>query len=133
MAIISEEEKMLKVTEGAVKGLDMDFELSEKDCALLASAVKQEWFDLLQKLMEREVKLLNIKLLNTDTANPQEILANHAVAKGAGMFYAGLMQRLVSILQVQQYNAQGIGTADNPEQPPYPVEFIGQDLSDEAN
>ncbi len=124
---------MLKVTEGAVKGLDMDFELSEKDCALLASAVKQEWFDLLQKLMEREVKLLNIKLLNTDTANPQEILANHAVAKGAGMFYIGFIQRLQHLLQVEAYNAQAIGTPENPEQPPYPIEFAGQAFADEVS
>lgn len=124
---------MLKVTDESVKGLDMTFELSEKDCALLASAVKQEWFDLLQKLMENEVKRLNITLLNTPTSNPQEILANHAVAKGAGMFYAGLIQRLVEILQVQQYNALGIGSPENPEQPPYPIEFAGQDLQDQAS
>ena len=124
---------MLKITEETVKGLSMNFELSEKDCALLASAVKQEWFDLLQKLMEQEVKLLNIKLLNTDTGNPQEILANHAVAKGAGMFYAGLMQRLLGILQVQQYNAQAIGTPGNPEKPPYPIEFEGQAFADEVS
>jgi hypothetical protein len=116
---------MLKVTDD-IKGLDMTFQLSEKDAALLASAVKQEWFDLLQRLMENEIKLLNIKLLNTSPSNPQEILGNHAIAKGAGMFYSGFMQRLTAILQEQQYAALGIGTEENPEQPPYPAEFTGQ-------
>ena len=113
---------MLKVTDD-VKGLDMSFDLDERQTALLASVVKQEWFDIIQKMMEQEVKLLNIRLINTETANPSEILANHAIAKGAGMFYIGFIQRLQHILQVANYNAQGIGTPENPEQPPYQPEF----------
>jgi hypothetical protein len=114
---------MLKVTDD-IQGLDMTFELSEKDCALLASAVKQEWFDLLQKLMETEVKRLNVKLLNTDGGNPSEILAAHAVAKGAGMFYVGFIKRLRELLEIEKYNSLAFGTLDNPEQPPYPDEFL---------
>ena len=113
---------MLKVTDD-VKGLDMSFDLDERQIAILASVVKQEWFDIVQKMMEQEVKLLNIRLINTETANPNEILANHAIAKGAGMFYIGFIQRIQHILQEFNYNAQGIGTPENPEQPPYPSEF----------
>jgi hypothetical protein len=113
---------MLKITED-LKGLDMSFDLDERQVAILASVVKQEWFDIIQKMMEQEVKLLNIALINTSTSNQQEILANHAIAKGAGMFYIGFIQRLQQILQVHNYNAQGIGTPENPEQPPYQVEF----------
>lgn len=113
---------MLKITDD-VKGLDMSFDLDERQIAILASVVKQEWFDIIQKMMEQEVKLLNIRLINTETANPNEILANHAIAKGAGMFYIGFIQRIQHVLQVYNYNAQGIGTPENPEQPPYQPEF----------
>jgi hypothetical protein len=113
---------MLKINDD-IKGLDMSFDLDERQVAVLASVIKQEWWDLIQKMMEQEVKLLNIRLINTNTANPQEILSNHAIAKGAGMFYIGFIQRLQQILQEYNYAAQGIGTVDNPEQPPYQAEF----------
>ncbi|SRR6266496_5884713 len=114
---------MLKITDD-VKGLEMGFTLDERQVATLAAVVKQEWFDIIQKMMEQEVKLLNVRLINTATSNPQEILGNHAIAKGAGMFYIGFIQRLQQILQEYNYNAQGIGTPENPEQPPYQSEFV---------
>lgn len=122
---------MLPITED-IKGLDMTFEPSEREVAMLASALKQEWFNLIQKFMEQEVKLLNIRLINTATSNPNEILANHAIAKGAGMFYVGFIQRMQQLLTEARYQSAGIGTADNPEQPPYPTEFSA-DPSDEVS
>jgi len=110
---------MLQITEDKVKGLEMSFKLTQTQQALLCSYVKTEAFHILQELMEQEVRLMNIKLLNTDSANPQEILANHAVAKGAGMFYAGLMQRLQEILQIEQTFNSNVGTPANPEVPMY--------------
>jgi len=119
---------MLKIDESSVKGLEFNFELDSRQQGVLAAAVKQEWFDILQKLMEQEVRLLNIKLLNTPSNATAGILANHAVARGAGMFYAGVMQRLAHILQVDAYNAQGIGTPENPEVPPYLDEVTPQQI-----
>lgn len=113
---------MLKINED-VKGLDMSFTLTPRETAIIASAVKQEWFDIIQKMMEQEVKLLNIKLINTMSGNTSEVLANHAIAKGAGMFYIGFIQRIEQILQQANYTAQGIGTMENPETPPYQAEF----------
>lgn len=107
---------MLPVKDENIKGLEMSFSLDARQQALLAASVKQEWFDILQKLMEQEIRLLNIKLLNLE--KPEEIMAAHAVAKGAGMFYAGVMQRLSDILQIEQIVSQGIGTIENPEIPP---------------
>lgn len=115
-----------------VKGLDLTFNLDERQVAIIASVVKQEWFDILQKLMENEVKLLNIKLINTSTSNPAEILSNHAVAKGAGMFYAGFIQRIQGLLEANKYLMEGIGTPENPEQPPYQPEF-SSNPDDEAS
>jgi hypothetical protein len=41
------------------------------------------------------------------------------------MFYIGFIQRLQQILTEYNYNAQqGIGTPENPEQPPYQSEFV---------
>lgn len=120
---------MLKVTDD-IQGLDMSFELSEKDIAVLATAVKQEWFDILQRLMENEVKRLNVKLINTGGSNPNEILANHAIAKGAAQFYAGFIKKLREVLEIDKYNNQTYGTAINPEQPPYPEEFVQQPEED---
>lgn len=113
---------MLPITED-IKGLDMTFTVSERELAMLASAVKQEWFNLIQRLMEQEVKMLNINLINTATANPSEVLANHAMAKGGGMFYVGFIQRIQQLLAEANYNAAGIGTLENPEKPPYAAEF----------
>lgn len=107
---------MLPVTDEGIKGLDLTFELDQRQMAILAANVRQEWFDILQKLMEQEIRLMNIKLMNT--SDPQEILRNHAIAKGAAMFYAGLIQRLTHLLQIEQIKAAGIGTIENPEVPP---------------
>ena len=109
---------MLELKEESIKGLDMSFTLDDREENLLANFVLTEAFHLLQKLMEQEVRLMNVKLINTSSANTQEILANHAIAKGAGMFYAGLMQRLRVVLSIQEIKSEGIGTAENPEKPP---------------
>lgn len=123
---------MLKITND-LQGLDMTFQLDERQVSLMASVVQQEWFDLLQKMMEQEVKMLNIRLINTETANPQQILSNHAIAKGAGMFYIGFIQRLEQLLKEHEYSIQGIGTAANPEQPPYQAEFVAAPTNDEVS
>lgn len=107
---------MLPVKEENFKGLEMSFTLNDRESALLGSYVKQEAFDILQRLMEQEIRLLNIKLINLEKRD--EIVAAHAVAKGAGMFYAGVMQRLSDILQIEQIKSLGIGTLENPEIPP---------------
>jgi hypothetical protein len=109
---------MLKITDDNIKGLEVNFELSERDRQLLSGHIRTEGFDILQRLMEQEIRLLNVKLLNTNTANPPEILANHAVAKGAAMFYAGIMQRIAEVMSQEQIAASGLGTPTNPEKPP---------------
>lgn len=109
---------MLKITDDNIKGLEVNFELSDRDRQLLSGHVRTEGFDILQRLMEQEIRLLNVKLLNTNTSNTQEILSNHAVAKGAAMFYAGIMQRIAEVLQLENIAATGLGTPMNPEKPP---------------
>ena len=107
---------MLELKEDNIKGLEMNFTLDERECHLLAAFAVTEAFHILQRLMEQEIRLMNVKLMNT--AKPEEILANHAVAKASGMFYVGVMQRLQEILSIETVKAAGIGTLENPEIPP---------------
>lgn len=104
---------MLELKHENIQGLEMSFDLDDRQQAILAAHVRTEAFDLLQKLMEQEIRLLNIKLMNS--ADPQEILRNHSVARGAAMFYAGLIQRLQNLLHIEQVRAAGIGSPENPE------------------
>ncbi len=113
---------MLKITDD-IKGLDMTFKMDDREIGVVASQISQEWFNIIQRLMEHEVKLLNVRLINTGTANPNEILANHAVAKGAGMFYSGFIQRLTQLVDDYLATTGNIGTITNPEKPPYQDEF----------
>lgn len=117
---------MLAITEEGVKGLDMSFTLTPKEESLLYSAVKQEWFNLIQKMMENEVHLLNVDLLNTSGANPDDVLAKHALAKGAGMFYAGFFKRLQMLLKLkdEELNHRRVGSIENPEVPQYQEDVV---------
>jgi len=89
----------------------------------LASWIKEEGFGLYQMLMEEEIRLLNVKLLNTEAHKTDEVIANHAIAKAAAQFYVGVMQRLEEELQIEVYSAQKLGTAGNPEHLPLSEEF----------
>lgn len=113
---------MLKPSE-ELKGLALSFTLDDRQRGIMAAAVKQEWFDILQKLMEEEIRLLNNSLINSGT--DAEILANHRIVKGAGMFYVGVIQRLSELVAVDAYLASGIGTPENPEKLPLMEEFGG--------
>jgi hypothetical protein len=106
---------MLEIKEENIKGLEMSFTLDEREAHLLAAFAVTEPFHILQRLMEQEIRLMNVKLMNS--SDPQEIITNHSVAKASGMFYIGVMQRLQEILSIETVKAAGIGTAENPEVP----------------
>lgn len=116
--IFKSEEKMLDAHKKEMESLNITFILSDRDRAVLSSAIKQEWFDLLQKIMEEEIRLLNVKLINTDGSDENAIVANHRIAKGAAMFYKGIIDRLNEELSQHAYNAQKMGTPENPELSP---------------
>ena len=111
---------MLKPSEGA-NVFKPSFKLDERSMAILASAVKQEFFDILQRLMEDEIRLMNIKLLNSD--DEKTVLEAHRMVKYASMFYSGVMQRIAELTAIDAYNNSGIGTPANPEVPNFPDEF----------
>jgi len=97
------------------------FTLDSRQLAVMAAAIRQEWFDILQLIMEEELRLMNINMMNQ--GDDAQILQAHRWSRGASMFYSGVMDRLREITQVDTYNNSGIGTPENPETLPLPQEF----------
>lgn len=119
---------MLKPTDGT-NVFKPQFALDERQLAILASAVKQEWFDILQKLMEEEIRLMNVHLLNS--SDEKDIISAHRLVRGASMFYSGVMDRIHEITAVDAYNNSGVGTPGNPEVPSYLEELATSNLGGE--
>lgn len=94
---------MLKVKDEC-KGLDIELQLDEQDVATLSAFVKQQGFDVMQKIMEDCVRKFNFKLLNTNPANKEEVLAAHYLAKSVAMFYTSLMDRINQVCAIEMYN-----------------------------
>jgi hypothetical protein len=97
------------------------FKLDDRSLGIMCAALKQEWFDILQRLMEEEIRLMNVKLLNSD--DDATVLESHRMVKYASMFYSGVMNRIAELTMVDAYNQSGVGKPDNPETPQYPDEF----------
>jgi len=94
---------MLKI-DTELKGLDVEFVLDDQDKATLSAYVKQQGFDIIQKIMEDCVRKFNFNLLNTNPANSEQVLANHYLAKVSAMFYTSLMNRIETECQINAYN-----------------------------
>jgi len=105
---------MLKPDENLM-GLNIDFKLSDRERAIMVSAVHQEWFNILQRLMEEEIRKLNVHHMNTPEDNERAILASFRLAKGAAMFYSGFISRLNEEVVQEQFNAAKTGTIEHPE------------------
>lgn len=111
---------MLKPTDGT-NVFRPTFKLDDRKLGIICAAVKQEWFDILQQLMEEELRLMNIKLLNS--ADDASVIDAHRMVKYASMFYSGVMDRIAELTAIDAYNNSGIGSPSNPETPLYPDEF----------
>ena len=95
---------MLEVKNDLLKGLEVELELDNTEKSVLASFVKQHGFDIVQKVMEDQVRKFNLKLINTDPAKSDDVCANHYLAKVAAMLYVGLMQRINIECNINAYN-----------------------------
>ena len=87
-----------------LKGIDIEIKLNDTQRSVLAAYVKQEGFDVVQKLMEDQVRKFNLKLINTDAADADSVLANHRLAKAVAQFYVGLMDRIEEECRIDHYN-----------------------------
>ena len=114
---------MIKPTQGQ-NVFKPTFKLDDRSLGIMAAAVKQEWFDILQKLMEEEIRLMTVKLLNSD--DEKTVVDAHRMVKYASMFYQGVMDRIAELTAIDAYNASGIGSIGNPEVPIYADEFATQ-------
>jgi hypothetical protein len=97
------------------------FKLDDRSLGIMCAALKQEWFDILQRLMEEELRLMNVKLLNSN--DEKEVMESHRMVKYASMFYSGVMNRIAELTAIDAYNQSGIGNPGTPETPQYPDEF----------
>lgn len=94
---------MLKYNAEDIKSVKSDIELSEKDRAILASAVKQEWFDIVQRLFEAEIRKFSVKHFNAEPGTP-EAFASHCQARAAAQLYIGVMERISAECEIEYYN-----------------------------
>jgi hypothetical protein len=108
-------------------GMEPLFQLDHRQRVVVASYVHQEGFIILQRLMEDSLKMLNQKLINTEVSDSQAVLANHALVKAAGLFYATLIQRISEEVTLAGNEGSTVGTIGDPERPFYPAEFEGQE------
>ena len=111
---------MIKPSEG-VNVFKPTFKLDDRKLGIMSAAVKQEWFDILQQMMEEEIRLMNIRAINADDEEEQVRLLRFV--KAASMFYSGIMQHIAEITAIDAYNQSGVGNANNPEVPSYVDEF----------
>ena len=111
---------MLKPTDGP-NLFKPQFTLDSRQLGIMASAVKQEWFDILQHIMEEELRLMNVHLMNSD--DDASVLKAQRMVRGASMWYAGVMNRIEEITAVTAYNNSGLGTPENPETLPLTEDF----------
>jgi hypothetical protein len=84
---------MLKVT-NELKGLDIELELTDDERGVLSASVQQRGFEIMQRIMEDQVRKFNFKLLDTNPAKQDEVLAAHFIAKGVAQFYTALMEKI---------------------------------------
>jgi hypothetical protein len=93
---------MLKVT-NELKGLDIELELTDDERGVLAASVKQRGFEIMQRIMEDQVRKFNFKLLDCNPAKQDEVLAAHFIAKGVAQFYTALMEKIENECQIVAY------------------------------
>jgi hypothetical protein len=94
---------MLKVT-NELRGLDIELELTDDERGVLAASVKQRGFEIMQRIMEDQVRKFNFRLLDADIANQNEVVAAHLIAKGVAQFYTALMEKIESECQIVAYS-----------------------------
>ena len=94
---------MLQVKD-ELKGLDIEINLTEEERAVLAASVKQRGFEIMQRIMEDQVRKFNFNLLNTDPSKQDAVIAAHSLAKAVAQFYTSLMEKIESECQIHVYS-----------------------------
>lgn len=121
---------MIKPTQG-VNVFKPSFKLDDRSLGIMSAAIKQEWFDILQRLMEEEIRLMTVRHMNSD--DEKAVIESHRMVKYASMFYQGVMDRLAEITAIDAFNQSGVGGPDNPEVPLYTDEFATTPAEPEQN
>ena|ERR1700675_218164 len=106
---------MLDPLKANIYTIDEEFEIDSRERAVLITFCKQEGWDLMQKIMESEIRKFNTALINVDESDEAKVLAMHKMTKSLAQWYTGVMRRLANEAQIQNYNDSGVGTIQNPE------------------
>jgi hypothetical protein len=106
---------MLDPTKGDTQSVNVSFSLDSRQRQVLSAFIQQEGWDIMQKLMESEVREFNVAVANTPVSKPDDVLAKHKVAVAASQFYQGLINRVREELGLHNYQAAHLGTMANPE------------------
>lgn len=109
---------MYKVTD-ELKGLDIEINLTDNERGILSATVKQQGFELLQRLMEDQVRKFNFKLLNTNPANSDLVLANHTLAKAVAQFYTAFMDKIEQECQINAFSTRKPSVQEATEVPEF--------------
>jgi hypothetical protein len=94
---------MLKIS-NEIKSIDIDIQLTDQQRGILRSIVKSEGFDILQKIMEDQVKFYNVQLINTDPKDGNAVVVNHHLANAVGGFYVSFMKRIMEECELEEFN-----------------------------
>ena len=108
-------------------GMEPLTKFDQRQRSIIAGTVNGEFFGLIQRMLEDQLKLFNQRLINTENSNAAEVVSNHAMAKASGMVYTGLLQRISEEIALSANEASTIGSISDPERPYYPSEFSGQE------
>jgi len=108
---------MLDPQKANIFSTDVDVMLGTRERAILAAYASTEGWDIMQTLFEDVVRSFNRMLMNIDPKDKERVAIAHLEAHTAGRIYVDLITRLKEELNVHAYNASGIGTKANPENP----------------
>lgn len=107
---------MIKVAEN-ISAIKNEVDLSINEKAILVSYVKQDGFLVIQKLFEDQINRFNLKLINSNPADHNEVLANHIKAQTAAQIWAGFVERINHEIEMYEKNIH------NFKQPEVPVQI----------
>ena len=96
---------MLKVKD-ELRGLDIELNLTDEERGVLSASVKQRGFEILQRIMEDQVRKFNFALLDTDPAKQEAVLAAHYLAKSVAQFYTSLIEKIECECQINAYRSR---------------------------
>ena len=74
--------------------MKLNHPLNEANRGHLIALLGMPGFEVLQQILEEEVEQFKVDMINANPSNTQDILAKHALAKAAAVYYTKVIDRL---------------------------------------